>query len=210
MTTQPDLVTVPVAAYIDGFNLYNGMHDARRRRGLWLDLESLLSSFLGPNQQLVAVHYFTALVMGTGRERQQTYLDALEAHGGVTTPHVGRFQRKTVKCRKCDQTFDAHEEKESDVSFGVQMVEDAARGLYRQALIVSGDSDMMPAIRAVRRIDSQIRIVAVFPPKRSSYDLQQTADATLNIWDRVPERHQLPNPVIAADGSLIHRPSHWA
>src|SRR6185437_545350 len=133
------MAKVPVAAYIDGFNLYNGMHDARKRRGLWLDIERLLNSFLGANQELVAVHYFTALVMGSGKPRQQVYLDALREHGQVTTTHVGRFQRKSVRCRKCQQSFDVHEEKESDVSFGVQMVEDAALGIYQQALIVSGD-----------------------------------------------------------------------
>jgi len=102
-----------------------------------------------------------------------------------------------------------HEEKESDVSFGVQMVEDAALGIYQQALIVSGDSDMMPAIRAVRRIAPTTRVVALFPPRRSSFDLKTSADATLHIWDKIPERHQLPDPVIAADGSLLRRPSHW-
>ena len=90
------MAKVPVAAYIDGFNLYNGMHDARKRRGLWLDIESLLNSFLGANQELVAVHYFTALVMGSGKPRQQVYSDALREHGQVTTTHVGRFQRKVL------------------------------------------------------------------------------------------------------------------
>jgi uncharacterized LabA/DUF88 family protein len=203
------MTTIPVAAYVDGFNLYNGMHDARGRRGLWLDLESLLSSFLGSNQRLVAVHYFTALVMGPGQARQQAYLDALRLHGTVTQTHVGRFQRKSVKCRKCRASFDVHEEKESDVSFGVQMVEDAAQGVYRQALIVSGDSDMMPAIRSVRRIAPDTRIVAVFPPRRSSYDLQKSADATLHIWDRAPERHQLPDPVRNPEGQDIPRPQYW-
>lgn len=203
------MTIVPVAAYVDGFNLYNGMHDARGRRGLWLDLESLLGSFLSANQKLVAVHYFTALVKGSGQERQQTYLDALQAHGGVTRTHVGRFQRKSIKCRKCQQSFESHEEKESDVSFGVQMVEDAAQGVCQQALIVSGDSDMMPAIRSVRRISPGTRIVAVFPPRRSSYDLQQSADATLHIWDKVPERHQLPNTVSFPTGTTVTRPSYW-
>lgn len=205
MTTAP----APVAAYVDGFNLYNGMHDARGRRGLWLDLESLLKSLLRPSQELVAVHYFTALVHGPGRARQETYLEALKAHGAATTTHVGRFQRKSVRCRRCSQAFDVHEEKHSDVNFGVQIAEDAARGVFDQALLVSGDSDMLPAVQAVRRIRPAARIVAVFPPRRSSFDLKQATDATLNIWDRVPERHQLPNPVKAPDGTVLYRPQHW-
>lgn len=205
---RPD--AVPVAAYVDGFNLYYGMHAARGRRSLWLDMESLLGAFLKKNQQLVAVHYFTAMVLGSGAPRQQMYLDALEAHGTVTTAHVGRFQRKAVRCRKCDKEFQTYEEKESDVCLGVQIAEDAANRVAEQVMIVSGDSDMVPAARAVRRINPSARLVAVFPPRRSSADLESVVDATLNIWDRVPERHQLPDPVYAADGTALHRPRHWS
>jgi uncharacterized LabA/DUF88 family protein len=200
---------VRVAAYVDGFNLYRGMHDARGRRGLWLDLESLLGSLMGPNQQLVAVHYFTALVIGAGRERQQTYLDALEASGRCTHPHVGRFQRKEHTCRACGQSWNSYEEKESDVSLGVQLVQDAAQGVYDQALIVSGDSDMVPAVRSVRRLAPATRLVAVFPPRRSSWALESEVDGTLRIFDKVPERHQLPDPLVTAGGITLARPAHW-
>jgi hypothetical protein len=200
---------VRVAAYVDGFNLYNGMHDARGRRGLWLNLESLLGSLLGPNQRLVAVHYFTALVSGPGRLSQQTYLDALEAHCGVTTLHVARFQEKRIACRECGSTWRSFEEKESDVSLAVQLVEDAALDLFDQAFIVSGDSDMKPAVVAARRIAPGKRLLAVFPPRRSSHVLEQATDARLRIFDKVPERHPLPTVVTAADGRKLVRPSRW-
>ncbi|MBB2942363.1 uncharacterized LabA/DUF88 family protein [Actinoplanes lutulentus] len=200
---------VRVAAYVDGFNLYNGMHDARRRRSLWLNMESLLGSFLGVNQELAVVHYFTALVQGQSRHHQVTYLDALAAHCPITELHVGRFQAKQLQCRNCHHTRTSYEEKESDVSLAVQLVEDAALDVFDHALIVSGDSDMAPAIRSVRRIAPHKRLVAVFPPRRSSVTLKNTVDATLQIYDRVPERHLLPDNVKAVDGTTFNRPSHW-
>lgn len=198
-----------VAAYVDGFNLYHGMHDARGRRGLWLDLERMLGTMLSAHQQLVRVHYFTAMVQGPGQPRQSVYLDALAAHSQVTVAHVGRFQHKTHTCRSCGASWRTYEEKESDVSLGVQMVEDAAIALFDEALIVSGDSDMAPAIRAVRRLIPTARLVAVFPPRRSSHALRMMVDATLSIYDRLPERHQLPDPVVAADGTSHARPAYW-
>lgn len=202
-----------VAAYIDGFNLYRGMHDARKRRGLWLDPESLLESLLQPGQQIVGIHYFTAMVVGPGRARQQVYLDALEAYCALTTTHIGRFQHKHHRCHACQQKWTSYEEKESDVSLGVQLVEDTALGMMDEAWIVSGDSDMAPAVRSARRIAAQqgraLRLVAVFPPRRSSHTLSQLADHTLRIFDRVPERHQLPDPVIGGAGVSLVRPSHW-
>jgi len=198
-----------VAAYVDGFNLYNGMHDARQRRGLWLDLESLLSTLLLRDQSLVAVHYFTALVTGPGRSAQQDYLIALEAQGKVTTTHVGRFQKKSMGCKACGATWTSHEEKESDVCLAVQLVEDAATNRFDVALIVSADSDMKPAIDSVRRIAPDKRLVAVFPPRRSSFTLQQATDASLQIFDRLPERHLLPSVVTVAPGHKVARPARW-
>jgi hypothetical protein len=34
-------VNTRIVAYVDGFNLYNGLHTATGRRDLWLNLESL-------------------------------------------------------------------------------------------------------------------------------------------------------------------------
>jgi hypothetical protein len=43
-----------VIAYLDGSNLYHGLHDRYRRRYLWLDLERLVRR-IRPRDQLVAV-----------------------------------------------------------------------------------------------------------------------------------------------------------
>lgn len=183
--SAPPVSTPPavrVAAYVDGFNLYNGMHDARGRRGLWLDLESMLGSLLRPGQQLVTVHYFTALVVGPGRPHQETYLKALEEHGQLTVSHVGRFQRKTFTCRGCGRRHLSYEEKESDVHFGAQLVEDAAQNVFDTAMIVSSDSDMLPAVRSARRLRPNVRILAAFPPRRSSAVLSNEVDATLRLF----------------------------
>ncbi len=51
-----------VIAYVDGFNLYHGLRDKYRRRYLWLDLEHLVRR-LRPNDQIVAVRYFTVGVV---------------------------------------------------------------------------------------------------------------------------------------------------
>lgn len=98
-----------VIAYVDGFNLYHGLKDSRGRKDLWLDLHSVLGSYLQVGQQLVAVHYFTALVNGSAaRLRQQTYLNALHAHPGTVVTHVGRFQSKTITCRALPPALSEH------------------------------------------------------------------------------------------------------
>jgi hypothetical protein len=140
-----------VIAYVDGFNLYNGLHEATGRRDLWLDLESLLTSMLDPSRG----------------------------------------------------------QKESDVALSVQAVEDVARGLADQVWYISGDSDPCPSVRAGRRINAGVRTVAVFPPRRSSVDLQRAVHGTMRVFDRAPSRHQLPD-VVTGDGVVLRRPAHWS
>ena len=91
-----------VAAYIDGFNLYYGIRSDGRRH-LWLDIEGLIRSLLKPEQQLVAVRYFTASVRDdpAALSRQQLYWNALGAYSSLLEIRAGRFQRKSKRCFSC-------------------------------------------------------------------------------------------------------------
>lgn len=203
-------VTERVAAYIDGFNLYFGIRE-KGRRHLWLDLESLVQSLLKPHQQLVAVRYFTARVRNDppAEQRQQTYLNALAAHSSLLDIRQGRFQQKSKTCHSCRSTWHEYEEKETDVSLAVSLLENSINRLYDTALIVSADSDMSPAIRALRRLVPGVRVIAALPPNRRSFGLQAVCDATIPIGMAKVRQSQLPNTVTAGSRPLL-RPSHWS
>jgi hypothetical protein len=66
--------------YVDGFNLYNGLHDAAGNRLLWLDIVRL-AQLLRPRSSLVQVKYFTATVLNEpeAQARQDRYIEALRA-----------------------------------------------------------------------------------------------------------------------------------
>jgi uncharacterized LabA/DUF88 family protein len=204
-------VTSRIVAYVDGFNLYHGLHARRVRRDLWLDLESLLDAKADqrPGQTVTAVRYFTAAVHGPGQARQQTYLQALAAHGDRTTVHLGRFQRKQQRCRFCGASWNTYEEKESDVAIAVQAIEGVTTGEADQVWYVSGDSDLCPSVRAVRRIKPHVRTVALFPPHRSSVDLSNAVHRALQIFDKEPKRHQFPDRITTSDGTVLARPGYW-
>lgn len=110
-----------LTVYVDGFNLYWGMHAASNRRYLWLDLVKLAQN-LRPRSRLVAVKYFTTPVVGdpAAQSRQATYTEALQAaHPELISIYNGRYQTKPIRCRKCDATWGHREEKETDVSIAV-------------------------------------------------------------------------------------------
>lgn len=198
-----------VIVYIDGFNLYNGLKELRGHRYLWLDLQALALALLKPDQVLAGIRYFTARVRNEpdAEQRQATYLSAL-----ATQPMVeiveGRFQEKRRTCRQCRARWRTYEEKETDVSIAVALVEDAAIDAYDIALVVSADSDLCPGVRAVKRLRPDKRIVAVFPPKRRSDDLRATAHAAFTLGEANLRRSLLPEQVTAGQ-RVFTRPVKW-
>lgn len=198
-----------VMVYVDGFNLYNGLKELRGHRYLWLDLHALSVALLKPGQALAGIRYFTARVRNDpgAEQRQATYLAALATRPTVRVVE-GRFQEKRRTCRQCRARWRTYEEKETDVSIAVALVEDAAADAYDVALVLSADSDLCPGVRAVRRLRPDKRVVAVFPPKRRSDDLRATAHAAFTVGEANLRRSLLPERVAA--GSLVFtRPEKW-
>jgi len=197
-----------VSMYVDGFNLYHGMHSRFQRRYLWLDLRALATKLLKEDQELGEVHYFTARMRGGGDSaaRQAEYLGALRATGVNVVE--GRFQEKHVQCRSCQTQWLSYEEKESDVSLSVSLVEHAAMDKFDVALLLTGDSDMCPAVRAVRRLSPQARVIAVFPPARTSGDLRRTAHGSMQLGQAPLRQSQLPEAV-ETPKRTYERPVHW-
>jgi len=123
-----------VSFLVDGFNLYHSIRQAMQDSGSshlrWLDLRSLLNSYLhvfGARAALEEIHYFTAYAHHLSASnpdvvhRHRTFVDALWGTG--IRVHVARFKRKDVRCPSCGTWFRRHEEKETDVAIGVKAIE---------------------------------------------------------------------------------------
>ncbi len=201
-----------VIAYIDGFNLYHGLHDRYQRRYLWLDLERLVQR-IRPRDQLAAVRYFTAMVRDDppALARQRTYLDALSAHSsGLVQVVLGRYQSKNVSCRQCGSTWTSYEEKETDVNIAVSIVADAAARASDLALIISADSDLCPAIRTARSLNPQRGMIAAFPPRRSSFEIRSLIPGAFTVAAVDLRNSLLPDTVSdPATGEMYKRPGKW-
>jgi uncharacterized LabA/DUF88 family protein len=173
-----------VVAYVDGFNLYHGLKAGYGRRYHWLDLQALVRSLLRPDQKLLEVQYFTARIRDNpdAELRQALYLEALMSHSIRVRLIEGHFQDKPRECRNCGARWMVYEEKETDVNIAIAMLTDAVSDVYDTALLVSADSDLRPAVAAVKRMCRGKRIVAAFPPHRRSKDLAQAVDGYVSDW----------------------------
>ena len=219
--------------YIDGFNLYYGAVKGTPHK--WLDVVKLFSSICheqNPSIEIVAVKYFTAPVKGSiathgeqAVQSQNAYLKALrtlypnlieviEGYFVLEEAGLPRYQKPLVKTDRL-QVWKL-EEKKTDVHLAIQMYRDACHGVEHQVL-VSNDSDLVPALEAIRADYPRLTIGVVMPRlKRTGSDIRPTNTELDNLahWTRhhIHENElaaaQLPN-LIPTKKKPIYKPTYW-
>ena len=202
-----------VMMYVDGFNLYYGLKSKGWKRYYWLDIRRMAERMLRPDQELVAVRYFTAAVQPRPNDpgkpvRPRAYLEALATLPNLRI-HYGYFQPKRQRCSICKATWQTYEEKMTDVNIAVEMLGDAQDDAFDTAIIVSGDGDLAGPVRVVSRRYPQKQVVAAFPPGRHSGGLRSAATASFTIGRDTLRDSQLPNTVTKPDGYVLTRPPSW-
>jgi hypothetical protein len=60
-----------IIVYVDGFNFYYGLKSLNWKRYYWLDIVKLFETFMRPDQELVAVKYFSARPPDMWKSRRQ-------------------------------------------------------------------------------------------------------------------------------------------
>jgi uncharacterized LabA/DUF88 family protein len=199
-----------IITYIDGFNLYFGLKSKKWKRFYWLDLRKLTLNLLKPSQELVKIKYFTAKIQGPSdkQDRQNTFLDAL-----ATLPDLdifyGKYQLNPRNCRNCGFNDLVPGEKMTDVNIAVEMLVDAFSDNYDSAILVSADSDLIPAIRAVKSNFPTKRIISIFPPDRNSAEIKKYSDATLVLGRGTLSKSTFPNTIQAPNRYLLSCPPSW-
>ena len=211
-----------VIVYIDGFNLYYGLREKGWKRYYWLDLQKLSNNLLKPDQTLVKIKYFTARIssgdsntptpirkkMEAKRRRQNCYLEALQTCQKIEI-FEGHYLPKVVNCHKCGSFWPHPEEKMTDVNIATQMLTDAFKNEFDTALVVSGDSDIVPPITVILKEFKKKRIIAVFPPERVSVKLKHATTGYLSISEAKLRKSMFPNEIKKPDGYILKRPRRW-
>lgn len=196
-----------VRVYVDGFNLYHGIKHVAKHK--WLDLQALCRLFIPQTVSRTSIFYYTAYAYHTSAStvaRHRQYVSALEETGVSVT--IGRFKKKHLLCKgACRQQYLSHEEKETDVNVAVAIVEDALLGHFDSLVLLSGDTDLIPALRAAKRHCKGV--YALFPPDRKNDDLTRIVDGFSRIRNRHLQTCLFPDPLVASDGTLIDCPAEW-
>lgn len=231
--------------YIDGYNFYYGR--LKRTSYKWLDLEALFVKEIIPSAmppvggapqsfEMVepGIMFFTAPILGrfaSGHDSlasQQAYHNALEKHLGSRLSIVKGFHSsstpwpyKFVEGKKPNESEKVRvwklEEKQTDVNIALQMYRDVSKGAVDQCVLVTNDSDMVPALQALRE-DTPAQIGVVLPVRPSTgkksfrapgNELQKLSHWTYHeISDDILQRAQLPD-VVPGRKKPSFKPSTW-
>ena len=197
-----------VVVYIDGFNLYFGMTSSFPDIK-WLDVELLAKNLLKSNQTLVSVKYFTSLVNhSTQKEkRQQSYLNALK----TTNVKIiyGHYKSKPKSCKSCGHSWSDNEEKMTDVNIAVHMVADAIDDLFDCAILISGDSDLVPPITLIHSKFKNKRVTVIFPPNRHNNSVKNVAKGAFILGKQKLKQSQFPDQIPLKNGFILQKPNEW-
>lgn len=201
--------------YIDGFNFYYGAIKGGPYK--WLNLEKFFVS-LRQHDEVRRIYYFTALVTGSSQARQRTYLKALATLPLVSVV-LGKYKTKRVLCTvpACLHTgikhFLSSEEKRTDVNIAIQLLDDAYQDMCDTFIAVSGDSDLVPGLLAVKQRFPDKQIVVYVPARDrirgAATELRGAADRHRTVPLSLLRVCQFPARVPDGHGGFIDKPATW-
>jgi len=131
----------------------------------------------------------------------------LQANGIIA--ELGRFKYKTIRCHSCQTDNIHYEEKETDVAISVRMLELLFTEKADTVVLVSGDTDLAPAVRTAQQLFSTKEICFAFPYKRKNSELAKMVTCHFRIRSKQFLKHQLPDPVVLSSGRKIYKPKEW-
>ena len=189
--------------FIDGLNVYYSLKDFKRMvsPGIdyrWFDLKKYVSQFVKAGT-LEDVFYFSAYVEGKSRfRRQNIYKKAIESTGIKTSFH---------HFRKCGR----REEKQTDVDIAATMLKLAILDKYDTCVLVSGDSDFVPAIEAIKELCPKKRIAVLFPFNRrtTKKHYSKLVNQMIITHPQNIVNCKFPPEILLSDGSKIACPIKW-
>ena len=161
-----------VAVHIDGSNLYHSLRSAVGR--IDLDFTKFSSKLVG-GRRLVRTYYYIAEVdAGSQPEAtaaQQRFLNRMRS--------VEYLELRLGRLVYGDWPHSPAHEKGVDIKIATDMLIHGSTRIYDAAILVSGDTDFVDALQALKNLGRHVE-VALFGPRRSRL-LREVADRVIEI-----------------------------
>jgi len=200
-----------IVVLVDGFNLYHAIDaNPSYHKYKWLDLMTLAKRVI-PNSYIIQdLYYFTSLMKWKPDKmaRHLILIRALEKNGVKVV--YGEFKVKDRLCPSCKTKYTSREEKQTDVNLAISLFSLAIEDRYDTALVVTGDSDIIPSVKAVRGMFPAKRIGVAIPIGRQAEEIKNSASFYLKLKEKQFKTSMFPDEIDLGGGQKIVRPSSWA
>lgn len=168
-----------VAVFIDGNNFYFGLKKVYGGGKSFINFNfEKFCNFLAGKEELVAIFYYNApLDITRDMEKyknQQRFFDKIRK-----IPKM-----KLILCKLLKRTIKGTGKnyyvlKEDDIYMAVDLVKGAFKNTYDEAILVSGDGDFVPAVKAAR--EERKIIKNAYFKKSASTNLKMNCDTSFEL-----------------------------
>jgi uncharacterized LabA/DUF88 family protein len=201
-----------VSFFIDGFNIYHALQDNKSfHKYKWLDFSSLAKCFVSSKDTIADIYYFTSFAEWEPdkKARHQLLIRALKMKGVKII--FGKFKLRDKKCRICRQTYQAYEEKQTDVNISVKLFQCAYQDSFDRGILITGDSDIIPAVKIVKETFPSKEIGLIIPIGRHAEEIKNECDFHMKLKEKHLKSSQFPDKIIidAESNIYLERPPSW-
>ena len=191
---------------IDGFNFYHSIKSFPKNLR-WFNYFDFCKHFMRATDTLHSITYFTARAywLQDSAARHGVFIDACKTLGVRVVE--GKFKEKTTTCPICKKKTIRHEEKATDVNLALHAYRIAK--YVEQIFLVTGDTDLVPAIKMIKQDYPSVKVGVIFPFNRSTRELKDEAHLTHKVSQKILGQFVLPQTLLKKDGTLITCPDSW-
>lgn len=145
---------IRVAIYIDGSNLYHKLKDLKIEKTTEFNYSGLCN-LLSRKRRVVSCCYYVGVVRakeGNVSEQSKRYAQQ------KLFEHL-KNQKINIKRGYLMENGGRYHEKGVDVQIAVDLLGDAYDNLYDVAILISSDTDLIPAIKKIKRLGKELEYV---------------------------------------------------
>jgi uncharacterized LabA/DUF88 family protein len=151
-----------------------------------IDMGKLGDELAGPMERLRTYYYHCMPYQGTPPTEDERHRFAAMDKFISNLKKLPRFQFRQGKLQKIQGTF---RQKRVDIWMAVDLVRMASQNQIEKAILITGDSDLVPAIEAAR--DCGVVVVLYYSPNSRHDELLQACDERYEITRNLVEKTKM-------------------
>lgn len=227
-----------IKVYIDGYNLYHSLNEQFNHKWYYrIDYKVLLQHYIQPDETIIWIDYYTAYCERDIRKvkRHQKLITLLQSQWvrvilwkyttkvsrytdkkKTTKVDYSQYVKKHIDVQHHQQTipqlieYITREEKWTDVNMALWIVGDWLTDVFDRAIIISGDSDFLPAIKKVKRNKSEKIFTSLLLAKTKWKAIRKACDKTCILSEKHIASAVLPDIIKLKNWKTVTKPSTWS